>query len=107
MNELVKALVIFLMSNLILPNNVFQMTKTLQSRNKVKARKVVFNHGLKPMTGVERVTLTIKYKSAYSTHYPQVFRSNNSFTCIVPGKLTFENNRCMLQTNILPHNQCW
>jgi nascent polypeptide-associated complex subunit alpha len=68
------------------------MSNLQRSRSEIKAHKAVLSLGLKPVNGVERVTLTIgPHKRVYSIRHPQVFKSDSSDAYVVFGELTFEN----------------
>ncbi|KAI8366869.1 NAC domain-containing protein [Blakeslea trispora] len=67
------------------------MSDSIQSRGEQKARKAILSLGLKPVTGINRVTFTRGRTLVYAIANPEVFKSTNSDTHIVFGEMQVED----------------
>ncbi|KAL6508256.1 hypothetical protein OROHE_021798 [Orobanche hederae] len=69
-----------------------------QSRSEKKSRKAMLKLGLKPITGVSRVTVKRTKNVLFSITKPDVFKSPNSETYIIFGEAKIEDMTSHLQT---------
>ncbi|GLT48323.1 hypothetical protein SLA2020_219550 [Shorea laevis] len=69
-----------------------------QSRSEKKSRKAMLKLGLKPITGVSRVTIKRTKNILFFISKPDVFKSPNSETYIIFGEAKIEDLSSQLQT---------
>jgi nascent polypeptide-associated complex subunit alpha len=69
-----------------------------QSRSEKKSRKAMLKLGLKPVTGVSRVTIKKTKNILFFISKPDVFKSPNSETYIIFGEAKIEDLSSQLQT---------
>ncbi|KAI8976863.1 NAC domain-containing protein [Pilobolus umbonatus] len=63
----------------------------VQSRGEQKARKAILSLGLKPVTGINRVTFTRGRGMVFVIAHPEVYKSVNSDTHVVFGEMQVED----------------
>lgn len=71
---------------------------TKQSRSEKKSRKAMLKLGLKPITGVSRVTIKRAKNILFFISKPDVFKSPNSETYVIFGEAKIEDLSSQLQT---------
>ncbi|KAI3878622.1 hypothetical protein MKW98_027927 [Papaver atlanticum] len=71
--------------------------RSKQSRSEKKSRQAMLKLGMKPITGVSRVTVK-KSKNLFVISKPDVFKSPASDTYVIFGEAKTENLRSQLQT---------
>ncbi|CAK9172507.1 unnamed protein product, partial [Ilex paraguariensis] len=69
-----------------------------QSRSEKKSRKAMLKLGMKPVTGVSRVTIKRTKNILFFISKPDVFKSPNSETYILFGEAKIEDLSSQLQT---------
>ncbi|CAJ1974491.1 unnamed protein product [Sphenostylis stenocarpa] len=69
-----------------------------QSRSEKKSRKAMLKLGLKPVTGVSRVTIKRTKNILFFISKPDVFKSPNSETYVIFGEAKIEDLSSQLQT---------
>ncbi|KAG9158063.1 hypothetical protein Leryth_000222 [Lithospermum erythrorhizon] len=69
-----------------------------QSRSEKKSRKAMLKLGMKPVTGVTRVTIKRTKNVLFYISKPDVFKSPNSDTYIIFGEAKIEDLSSQLQT---------
>ncbi|KAL8148479.1 nascent polypeptide-associated complex subunit alpha-like protein 2 [Apium graveolens] len=69
-----------------------------QSRSEKKSRKAMLKLGMKPVTGVSRVTIKRTKNILFFISKPDVFKSPNSETYIIFGEAKIEDLSSQLQT---------
>ncbi|CAA0813074.1 Nascent polypeptide-associated complex subunit alpha-like protein 2 [Striga hermonthica] len=69
-----------------------------QSRSEKKSRKAMLKLGMKPVTGVSRVTIKRTKNMLFFISKPDVFKSPNSDTYIIFGEAKIEDLSSHLQT---------
>ncbi|GAA0168160.1 basic helix-loop-helix transcription factor [Lithospermum erythrorhizon] len=69
-----------------------------QSRSEKKSRKAMLKLGMKPVTGVSRVTIKRTKNVLFYISKPDVFKSPNSDTYIIFGEAKIEDLSSQLQT---------
>ncbi|XP_004502772.1 nascent polypeptide-associated complex subunit alpha-like protein 2 [Cicer arietinum] len=69
-----------------------------QSRSEKKSRKAMLKLGLKPITGVSRVTIKRTKNILFFISKPDVFKSPNSETYVIFGEAKIEDLSSQLQT---------
>ncbi|KAL5989109.1 hypothetical protein ACLOJK_027211 [Asimina triloba] len=69
-----------------------------QSRSEKKSRKAMLKLGMKPVTGVTRVTIKRTKNILFVISKPDVFKSPNSETYVIFGEAKIEDLSCQLQT---------
>ncbi|KAF7112901.1 hypothetical protein RHSIM_RhsimUnG0180600 [Rhododendron simsii] len=69
-----------------------------QSRSEKKSRKAMLKLGMKPVTGVSRVTIKRTKNVLFFISKPDVFKSLNSETYVIFGEAKIEDLRSQLQT---------
>ena len=69
-----------------------------QSRSEKKSRKAMLKLGMKPITGVSRVTIKRTKNILFFISKPDVFKSPNSETYIIFGEAKIEDLSSQLQT---------
>ncbi|KAI9097747.1 hypothetical protein K1719_025518 [Acacia pycnantha] len=69
-----------------------------QSRSEKKSRKAMLKLGLKPVTGVSRVTIKRTKNVLFFISKPDVFKSPNSETYVIFGEAKIEDLSSQLQT---------
>ncbi|KAF8379832.1 hypothetical protein HHK36_029281 [Tetracentron sinense] len=69
-----------------------------QSRSEKKSRKAMLKLGMKPITGVSRVTIKRTKNVLFVISKPDVFKSPNSETYIIFGEAKIEDLSSQLQT---------
>ncbi|CAI9775100.1 unnamed protein product [Fraxinus pennsylvanica] len=69
-----------------------------QSRSEKKSRKAVLKLGMKPVTGVSRVTIKRTKNVLFFISKPDVFKSPNSETYVIFGEAKIEDLSSQLQT---------
>ncbi|KAL3650605.1 hypothetical protein CASFOL_007008 [Castilleja foliolosa] len=69
-----------------------------QSRSEKKSRKAMLKLGLKPITGVSRVTIKRAKNVMFSISKPDVFKSPNSETYVIFGEAKIDDLSSQLQT---------
>ncbi|KAL9676766.1 hypothetical protein QQ045_004985 [Rhodiola kirilowii] len=69
-----------------------------QSRSEKKSRKAMLKLGMKPVTGVSRVTIKRTKNVLFFISKPDVFKSPNSETYIIFGEAKIEDLSSQLQT---------
>jgi nascent polypeptide-associated complex subunit alpha len=69
-----------------------------QSRSEKKSRKAMVKLGMKPVTGVSRVTIKRTKNILFFISKPDVFKSPNSETYIIFGEAKIEDLSSQLQT---------
>ncbi|GLU12110.1 hypothetical protein SLE2022_288160 [Rubroshorea leprosula] len=69
-----------------------------QSRSEKKSRKAMLKLGMKPVTGVSRVTIKRTKNILFFISKPDVFKSPNSETYIIFGEAKMEDLSSQLQT---------
>ncbi|RWR80860.1 Nascent polypeptide-associated complex NAC domain-containing protein [Cinnamomum micranthum f. kanehirae] len=69
-----------------------------QSRSEKKSRKAMLKLGMKPVTGVSRVTIKRTKNILFVISKPDVFKSPNSETYIIFGEAKIEDLSSQLQT---------
>ncbi|CAN0911301.1 Nascent polypeptide-associated complex subunit alpha-like protein 2 [Linum grandiflorum] len=69
-----------------------------QSRSEKKSRKAMLKLGMKPVTGVSRVTIKRTKNILFFISKPDVFKSPNSDTYIIFGEAKIEDLSSQLQT---------
>ncbi|KAJ1400585.1 Nascent polypeptide-associated complex NAC domain [Sesbania bispinosa] len=69
-----------------------------QSRSEKKSRKAMLKLGLKPFTGVSRVTIKRTKNILFFISKPDVFKSPNSETYVIFGEAKIEDLSSQLQT---------
>ncbi|KAF3326215.1 nascent polypeptide-associated complex subunit alpha-like protein 1 [Carex littledalei] len=72
--------------------------RSKQSRSEKKSRKAMLKLGMKPITGVNRVTIKKSKNILFAISKPDVFKSPNSETYIVFGEAKMEDLSSQLQT---------
>ncbi|CAL9045496.1 unnamed protein product [Musa banksii] len=73
-------------------------TTTKQSRSEKKSRKAMLKLGMKPVTGVSRVTIKRNKNILFVISKPDVFKSPNSDTYAIFGEAKIEDLSSQLQT---------
>ncbi|XP_064963520.1 nascent polypeptide-associated complex subunit alpha-like protein 1 [Musa acuminata AAA Group] len=73
-------------------------TTTKQSRSEKKSRKAMLKLGMKPVTGVSRVTIKRNKNILFVISKPDVFKSPNSDTYVIFGEAKIEDLSSHLQT---------
>ncbi|CAL9178265.1 nascent polypeptide-associated complex subunit alpha-like protein 1 [Musa acuminata AAA Group] len=73
-------------------------TTTKQSRSEKKSRKAMLKLGMKPVTGVSRVTIKRNKNILFVISKPDVFKSPNSDTYVIFGEAKIEDLSSQLQT---------
>ncbi|CAO2838487.1 unnamed protein product [Amaranthus hypochondriacus] len=71
---------------------------TKQSRSEKKSRKAMLKLGLKPVTGVSRVTIKRAKNILFFISKPDVFKSPNTETYVIFGEAKIEDLSSQLQT---------
>ncbi|THU67211.1 hypothetical protein C4D60_Mb05t22260 [Musa balbisiana] len=71
---------------------------TKQSRSEKKSRKAMLKLGMKPITGVSRVTIKRNKNILFVVSKPDVFKSPNSDTYVIFGEAKIEDLSSQLQT---------
>ncbi|XP_047338386.1 nascent polypeptide-associated complex subunit alpha-like protein 2 [Impatiens glandulifera] len=69
-----------------------------QSRSEKKSRKAMLKLGMKPITGVSRVTIKRTKNILFFISKPDVFKSPNSETYVIFGEAKIEDLSSQLQT---------
>ncbi|KAK6937097.1 Nascent polypeptide-associated complex subunit alpha-like, UBA domain [Dillenia turbinata] len=69
-----------------------------QSRSEKKSRKAMLKLGMKPLTGVSRVTIKRTKNILFFISKPDVFKSPNSETYVIFGEAKIEDLSSQLQT---------
>ncbi|KDO42199.1 hypothetical protein CISIN_1g028148mg [Citrus sinensis] len=69
-----------------------------QSRSEKKSRKAMLKLGMKPVTGVSRVTIKRTKNILFFISKPDVFKSPNSETYVIFGEAKIEDLSTQLQT---------
>nr|CAB3500810.1 unnamed protein product [Digitaria exilis] len=69
-----------------------------QSRSEKKSRKAMLKLGMKPITGVSRVTVKKSKNMLFVISKPDVFKSPNSDTYVIFGEAKIEDLSSQLQT---------
>ncbi|KAM7463608.1 hypothetical protein LguiA_031729 [Lonicera macranthoides] len=69
-----------------------------QSRSEKKSRKAMLKLGMKPVTGVTRVTIKRTKNILFFISKPDVFKSPNSETYVIFGEAKIEDLSSQLQT---------
>ncbi|KAJ8554226.1 hypothetical protein K7X08_024904 [Anisodus acutangulus] len=69
-----------------------------QSRSEKKSRKAMLKLGMKPVTGVSRVTIKRTKNVLFFISKPDVFKSPNSETYVIFGEAKIEDLSSQLQT---------
>ncbi|KAK4384772.1 Nascent polypeptide-associated complex subunit alpha-like protein 2 [Sesamum angolense] len=69
-----------------------------QSRSEKKSRKAMLKLGMKPVTGVSRVTIKRTKNILFFISKPDVFKSPNSETYVIFGEAKIEDLSSQLQT---------
>ncbi|KAJ8650275.1 hypothetical protein MRB53_003298 [Persea americana] len=69
-----------------------------QSRSEKKSRKAMLKLGMKPVTGVSRITIKRTKNILFVISKPDVFKSPNSETYIIFGEAKIEDLSSQLQT---------
>lgn len=69
-----------------------------QSRSEKKSRKAMLKLGMKPVTGVSRVTIRRSKNMLFVISKPDVFKSPNSDTYVLFGEAKIEDLSSQLQT---------
>nr|GEW33096.1 nascent polypeptide-associated complex subunit alpha-like protein 2 [Tanacetum cinerariifolium] len=69
-----------------------------QSRSEKKSRKAMLKLGMKPVTGVSRVTIKRAKNIMFFISKPDVFKSPNSETYVIFGEAKIEDLSSQLQT---------
>ncbi|XP_039062178.1 nascent polypeptide-associated complex subunit alpha-like protein 2 [Hibiscus syriacus] len=69
-----------------------------QSRSEKKSRKAMLKLGMKPVTGVSRVTIKRAKNILFFISKPDVFKSPNSETYVIFGEAKIEDLSSQLQT---------
>ncbi|KAJ6791457.1 nascent polypeptide-associated complex subunit alpha-like protein 1 [Iris pallida] len=72
--------------------------RSKQSRSEKKSRKAMLKLGMKPITGVSRVTVKKSKNILFVISKPDVFKSPNSDTYVVFGEAKIEDLSSQLQT---------
>ncbi|KAL6593912.1 hypothetical protein ACP70R_014152 [Stipagrostis hirtigluma subsp. patula] len=72
--------------------------KSKQSRSEKKSRKAMLKLGMKPITGVSRVTVKKSKNILFVISKPDVFKSPNSDTYVIFGEAKIEDLSSQLQT---------
>ncbi|XP_066331008.1 nascent polypeptide-associated complex subunit alpha-like protein 1 [Miscanthus floridulus] len=72
--------------------------KSKQSRSEKKSRKAMLKLGMKPITGVSRVTVKKSKNMLFVISKPDVFKSPNSDTYVIFGEAKIEDLSSQLQT---------
>ncbi|XP_066352045.1 nascent polypeptide-associated complex subunit alpha-like protein 1 [Miscanthus floridulus] len=72
--------------------------KSKQSRSEKKSRKAMLKLGMKPITGVSRVTVKKSKNMLFVISKPDVFKSPNSDTYVMFGEAKIEDLSSQLQT---------
>ncbi|KAG8381608.1 hypothetical protein BUALT_Bualt06G0139200 [Buddleja alternifolia] len=80
------------------PGSVYGTEGSKQSRSEKKSRKAVLKLGMKPVTGVSRVTIKRAKNILFFISKPDVFKSPNSETYIIFGEAKIEDLSSQLQT---------
>ncbi|CAL9162059.1 unnamed protein product [Musa hybrid cultivar] len=75
-------------------------TTTEQSRSEKKSRKAMLKLGMKPVTGVSRVTIKRNKNILFVISKPDVFKSPNSDTYVIFGEAKIEDLSSQLQTQV-------
>ncbi|KAL0359342.1 UNVERIFIED_CONTAM: Nascent polypeptide-associated complex subunit alpha-like protein 1 [Sesamum angustifolium] len=70
----------------------------LKSRSEKKSRKAMLKLGMKPITGVSRVTVKKSKNILFVISKPDVFKSPNSDTYVIFGEAKIEDLSSQLQT---------
>lgn len=84
----------------LLPGNegVGTTDSSKQSRSEKKSRKAMLKLGMKPVTGVSRVTIKRTKNILFVISRPDVFKSPNSETYVIFGEAKIEDLSSQLQT---------
>ncbi|KMT18208.1 hypothetical protein BVRB_2g023790 [Beta vulgaris subsp. vulgaris] len=69
-----------------------------QTRSEKKSRRAILKFGMKPVTGVSRVTIKRQKNISFFIAKPEVFKSPNSETYIIFGEAKIEDLSSQLQT---------
>ncbi|CAD6343073.1 unnamed protein product [Miscanthus lutarioriparius] len=72
--------------------------KSKQSRSEKKSRKAMLKLGMKPITGVSRITVKKSKNMLFVISKPDVFKSPNSDTYVIFGEAKIEDLSSQLQT---------
>ena len=72
--------------------------KSKQSRSEKKSRKAMLKLGMKPITGVSRVTVKKSKNILFVISKPDAFKSPNSDTYVIFGEAKIEDLSSQLQT---------
>ncbi|KAJ1271132.1 hypothetical protein BS78_06G105500 [Paspalum vaginatum] len=72
--------------------------RSKQSRSEKKSRKAMLKLGMKPITGVSRVTVKKSKNMLFVISKPDVFKSPNSDTYVIFGEAKIEDLSSQLQT---------
>ncbi|XP_072974621.1 nascent polypeptide-associated complex subunit alpha-like protein 1 [Typha angustifolia] len=72
--------------------------RSKQSRSEKKSRKAMLKLGMKPITGVSRVTVKKSKNVLFVISKPDVFKSPNSDTYVIFGEAKIEDLSSQLQT---------
>ena len=72
--------------------------KSKQSRSEKKSRKAMLKLGMKPITGVSRITVKKSKNILFVISKPDVFKSPNSDTYVIFGEAKIEDLSSQLQT---------
>ncbi|KAK8919273.1 Nascent polypeptide-associated complex subunit alpha-like protein 1 [Platanthera zijinensis] len=72
--------------------------RSKQSRSEKKSRKAMLKLGMKPITGVSRVTVKKSKNILFVISKPDVFKSPNSDTYVIFGEAKIEDLSSQLQT---------
>ncbi|KAG0487884.1 hypothetical protein HPP92_006695 [Vanilla planifolia] len=73
-------------------------SRSKQSRGEKKSRKAMLKLGMKPITGVSRVTVKKSKNILFVISKPDVFKSPNSDTYVIFGEAKIEDLSSQLQT---------
>ncbi|XP_060204009.1 nascent polypeptide-associated complex subunit alpha-like protein 2 [Lycium barbarum] len=79
-------------------DDVAQGGNSKQSRSEKKSRKAMLKLGMKPVTGVSRVTIKRTKNVLFFISKPDVFKSPNSETYVIFGEAKIEDLSSQLQT---------
>ncbi|KAK6936606.1 Nascent polypeptide-associated complex subunit alpha-like, UBA domain [Dillenia turbinata] len=83
---------------LIVINDAGAGESSKQSRSEKKSRKAMLKLGMKPVTGVSRVTIKRTKNILFFISKPDVFKSPNSETYVIFGEAKIEDLSSQLQT---------
>ncbi|KAJ0976124.1 hypothetical protein J5N97_018089 [Dioscorea zingiberensis] len=72
--------------------------RSKQSRSEKKSRKAMLKLGMKPITGVSRVTVKKSKSILFVISKPDIFKSPNSDTYVIFGEAKIEDLSSQLQT---------